>query len=437
MAQFNWQRKDVETKVMRGLEAERPDPKTSNVHIFFATDTDKIYILNEEGAWDVFDVAPTTPNTLTVKTTNNAVTVSDVAEIRVPPSRLSTPSSGVAQINIPDDYALTVRTQDNTTNVGSVSELRFSDNTVTDLGSGRVSIAIPQPFNLTVRTQSSSPAYGNVNTLVVPNNTLSQPNPNEALIDIPPALTVREADNNPSVVRPTELVFPNGTLSNPSSGVVEVSIPPADARYVVAESTPALANSVHIPGLRGSADRRGAGFSSALTFQQEFDSNSTGIQVLGTTPFALRTNDPESYLYAESNFGACYLYFNWSPSGDFDARAKLSAGRNGASTNTYAGLSIRNTADDRELMLEMNAANLRFAQRSGTTVTQISAMTFRASYVRITRLSSAYLGWFSDDGIAWVLLGSTTTLSMTVSRIGVHLGGSNLILSCDWIRASG
>jgi hypothetical protein len=435
MAQFNWQRKDVETKVMRGLEADRPDPKTSNVHIFFATDTDKIYILNEEGAWDVFDVAPTTSSTLTVKTTNNAVTVNNVAEIRVPPSRLSTPSSGVAQINIPDDYSLTVRTQDNTTNVGSVSEMRFSNNTVTDLGSGRVSIVIPQPFNLTVRTQSSSPAYGNVNTLVVPNGTLSQPNSNEASIDIPPALTVREVDNVPSVANVNTLEFTNTTVTNLGSGVVRVDAAPAASRYVTYQSDANLTNAVVVPAWADHPDRANNAPANA-TFQQHFDGVS-GITWLGNVaPAAWDENTThKSHLYIAESGGGVYGYWSWTPAGDFDARCKLAHGRN-ADVGADVRFSIRSADDAREVACRLNVNSVSAVTRVGTTVTQIGAINLRFSYFRISRAGGTITWWVSDNGRAWVFLASTA-FTISVARIGVSTQAAGLSLACDWIWAVG
>jgi hypothetical protein len=377
---------------------------------------------------------------LRVREVDSNPDVTNVRELVVPDNSLTDLGSGVVQLDFPASpppFSLTVEEQDGSPSVSGVTKLKFDNATVTDEGAGVVSIANPP---LRVREVDSSPDVSPVRELVVPNNSLTDLGSGAVQLDFPSsssALTVREIDGSPNVSNVNTIEFTNTTVTDMGSGVVRVDAAPAASRYVTYQSDANLPNAVVVPAWADHPDRANNAPANA-TFQQHFDSASSGITWLGNlAPTTWDENAThKSHLYIAESGPAGYGYWSWAPAGNFEARCKLVHGRNADVTGDVR-FSIRSADNAREIAWRFNVGGVSAITRVGTTTTQVgSTINVRFNYFRITRAGGTITWWASDDGRAWVFVASTG-FTISVARIGVATTAANLSLTCDWIWATG
>jgi hypothetical protein len=381
----------------------------------------------------VVGLPPSSSSALTVREVDSSPNVSPVSELVFPNASLTDLGAGVVQVSFPAPSSLVVEEQDGSPSVSGVTTLKFDNTTVTDEGSGVVSIANPP---LRVREVDNTPNVSPVREIVVPNNALTDLGSGAVQLAFPSALTVREIDGSPSVAGVNTIEFTDTIITDLGSGVVRVNAAPAASRYITWQLDLNLPSATVIPSFADHPDRFGNAPSN-YTFLQHFDSSASGITWLGNlAPTTWNSNGfHKSHLFIAESGGARYGYWSWTPAGDFDARCKLVHGRN-ADVTQEARFSIRSADDAREVAWRLNVGSVSAITRVGTTTTQVGAINLRFNYFRIQRVGSTITYWVSDDGRAWVFVGSTS-FTIAVGLIGVGTQAAGLSLACDWIWGVG
>lgn len=219
---------------------------------------------------------------------------------------------------------------------------------------------------------------------------------------------------------------------------------PDNANYIVGTAAAGLSNETVIPGLRGSPDRAAAG---GAGLSEEYDTSSTNL-TWNSAPATEDSNSTvPSRLYVKTTDTTEYLGTrSWTPAGDFDVRVQLSISYDSVSaTSTGAGFHIGDSGNANRLMMQIvrttgNTHEIRRYTYSGGAYTTLgTSINWAPSdvYFRITRTGTTIKFWYSQDGIGWRLI-TSTTFSITVTNVGYRIGNneaSDVHLYSDWLRA--
>lgn len=222
---------------------------------------------------------------------------------------------------------------------------------------------------------------------------------------------------------------------------------PLDAHYVTTASDPALTNELVIPGLAASADVVGAGVSGGLG--EEYSTTTIGLTWTPSAPTVVDSHTTiPSHLYLKTTDAVAERYGTraWTPSGDFDVRAKLTAGLDTPTAQANVGLVIADTSllNRVVVQLELNTATT-FAAYTSTTAGS-SGYTARGSvglggrttlYLRVRRVGTTWTVYESDSGILWNPCASFT-FACSVAKIGFRLFTQTtvpLFVAVDWVRS--
>lgn len=219
------------------------------------------------------------------------------------------------------------------------------------------------------------------------------------------------------------------------------------AEYVTTAEDSTLPNSIVIPGLAGSADKKGSG---GTNFALEFDTTTSGLTWTPSAPDAYDSNitAPSHYYIRKASTTEQFAFAAYTPAGAFDARMKVSIGRHQTSaTVTNIGIILADAGNTNRLLNEIIINNatpqIRAWSYASSTWTQRGSTINAASpiaYLRITRDASTNIDWmYSYDGLAWILL-TELSFTFTPTQIGIRLTTNTTneyTAFVDWIRATG
>lgn len=219
------------------------------------------------------------------------------------------------------------------------------------------------------------------------------------------------------------------------------------AEYVTTAEDSTLPNSIVIPGLAGSADKKGSG---GTNFALEFDTTTSGLTWTPSAPDAYDSNitAPSHYYIRKASTTEQFAFAAYTPAGAFDARMKVSIGRHQTSdTVTNIGIILADVGNTNRLLNEIIINNatpqIRAWSYASSTWTQRGSTINAASpiaYLRITRDASTNIDWmYSYDGLAWILL-TELSFTFTPTQIGIRLTTNTTneyTAFVDWIRATG
>lgn len=227
------------------------------------------------------------------------------------------------------------------------------------------------------------------------------------------------------------------------------------AEFVTTAAHASLSAEVVIPGLAGSADIAGAG---AGSFVKEFDSSADTPTWTPSDPATVNADTTvKSHLYLRTTDNTQrFGFWDWAPSGVFDARMRVTGIGVAAYTGTPdidVGLIISNSDNTVRLLTQA-----KWHAYAGPSF-QLDAFTYAAAAwtqrgatwdffppplcFRITRTGTDTITFYvSRVGLAgtWLLISSVAAFDITVAQIGVwfyaEASATDAGAAIDWIRAS-
>lgn len=230
---------------------------------------------------------------------------------------------------------------------------------------------------------------------------------------------------------------------------------PSTAEYVTTASDGTLSAEVAIPGLAGSADRKGIldGVVAAGGISEEYDTSTTGLTWNSAPSVVDSDTTHKSHLYVKTLSNTEYIGTrSWSPAGALDARAHIAGGIDvNANYSPSIGIHIGNSGNTSRVLINMqnnpgtggvsDGVSVRAFTYSGGSYTGLGAggtnIGVNSCYVRITRDgSNNWTFYVSDNGLVWIRIASAS-LTFTVANIGYRINPGTASAGyyvSDWLR---
>lgn len=197
----------------------------------------------------------------------------------------------------------------------------------------------------------------------------------------------------------------------------------------------------------------------AGTYDEEFDGTADTLPTdwawtsapSGSDAFTLNSNWP-SVLTLEGTGNASYTLTrsSFAPgTGAFGIWAKVWNGYKASADNANVTMYIRNAGDTEGKAIQVRSTNVEEHSIRGLQIKSSSetaafggasrtlAKGMNCFYYGLTRTAGdVWRGWYSGDGVAWDLLGSTDTHSFTVAKIMFLMGteAQQSFQAIDWVR---